>query len=88
MPLDPEVDLSLLASKTEGYSGADIAALCREAAMEALRKGADRISSVDFSSAMEKVPPSVTPDMEKWYLSFARQLKRVTAKIAPPPHIA
>ncbi|BCS90602.1 MAG: AAA family ATPase Cdc48 [Candidatus Micrarchaeota archaeon] len=38
MPLDKDVDLDLLADRTHGYTGADIAALCREAAMNALRK--------------------------------------------------
>jgi transitional endoplasmic reticulum ATPase len=38
MPLEEDVDLSKLANITHGYSGADIAALCKEAAMRSLRK--------------------------------------------------
>jgi transitional endoplasmic reticulum ATPase len=38
MPLDKDVDLETIANVTHGYSGADMAALCKEAAMRALRK--------------------------------------------------
>ncbi len=38
MPLDKSVDLKEIAEKTHGYVGADLAALCREAAMAALRR--------------------------------------------------
>lgn len=38
MPLTKDVNLQLLAEKTHGYVGADLAALCREAAMAALRR--------------------------------------------------
>jgi len=38
MPLAEDVDLKELAKRTEGYTGADIAAVCREAAMSAMRR--------------------------------------------------
>jgi transitional endoplasmic reticulum ATPase len=38
MPLEETVDLETLANITHGYSGADISALCKEAAMRALRR--------------------------------------------------
>jgi len=38
MPLAEDVQLTILANITHGFSGADIAALCREAAMKALRR--------------------------------------------------
>jgi transitional endoplasmic reticulum ATPase len=38
MPLDDSVDLKRLADRTHGYAGADISALCKEAAMAALRR--------------------------------------------------
>ncbi len=38
MPLTNDVDLEKIAEKTHGYVGADLAALCREAAMSALRR--------------------------------------------------
>jgi transitional endoplasmic reticulum ATPase len=36
MPLASDVDLKVLAERMHGYTGADLAALCREAAMKAL----------------------------------------------------
>ena len=47
MPLDKDVDLDLIAGKTHGYVGADLAALCREAAMAALRRALPDINSED-----------------------------------------
>jgi len=38
MPLSPEVDLESLAARTHGFVGADLEALCREAAMRCLRR--------------------------------------------------
>ncbi|KAL0478798.1 cell division cycle protein 48 [Acrasis kona] len=38
IPLDPHVDLNVVAEQTQGMTGADLAFLCREAAMEALRQ--------------------------------------------------
>lgn len=43
MPLEDDVDLGHLASITHGFVGADLEALCREAAMVCLRKLLDRI---------------------------------------------
>ncbi|PAA52126.1 hypothetical protein BOX15_Mlig027903g2, partial [Macrostomum lignano] len=38
VPLDDDVDLSAIAAKLEGYSGSDIASVCRDASMESMRK--------------------------------------------------
>jgi transitional endoplasmic reticulum ATPase len=38
MPIDDDVDMNKLAETTHGFVGADLAALCREAAMNALRR--------------------------------------------------
>jgi len=46
MPLAPDVDLDELANITHGYVGADLAALCRESAMHALRTV---LSEIDFT---------------------------------------
>ncbi len=54
-PLGPDVSLSDLARATPGFSGADLANLCNEAALIAVRRGADALSQRDFSMAMDKV---------------------------------
>jgi transitional endoplasmic reticulum ATPase len=44
MPLSPDVDIQDLARRTYGFVGADLAALTREAAMEAVRRIMPRIN--------------------------------------------
>jgi len=62
MPLAKDVDLDKLAEVTEGYVGADIEALCREAALLALRKdkNAKEVKKKHFDEAMKKVKASVS----------------------------
>ena len=59
MPLADDVDLKKLAKNTDGYVGADIEAVCREAAMLALRDDLEttEISNKYFKEASEKVKP-------------------------------
>ena len=59
MPLAKDVDLKKLAKQTDGYVGADIESVCREAAMLTLRDNleADKIPNKYFKEAIEKVKP-------------------------------
>ncbi|PFH54783.1 hypothetical protein AMATHDRAFT_318 [Amanita thiersii Skay4041] len=52
---DPDALAQKLAVLTPGFSGADIANVCNEAALHAARKGADYVESVDFDTAIERV---------------------------------
>ncbi len=54
-PLAPDVSLEDLARGTPGFSGANLANLCNEAALIAVRRGADAIAARDFSAAMDKI---------------------------------
>jgi len=85
MPLAKDVDLKNLASLTKSYSGADIEGVCREAALSALRKDikSKEVALSDFQKAMEKVGPSILPDMETWYKGFMRQVRRVSKPTTP-----
>jgi len=85
MPLTKNVDLSQLVDMTKNYSGADIQALCREAAMQALRRNvnAKEVSLTDFQEALKMTGPSITPDMEKWYKSFIQQVRQVQKPATP-----
>lgn len=60
MPLR-DVDLGSIASMTDGYVGADLEALCREAGLNAYREdhGAEYVENRHFMKALEDVPPSV-----------------------------
>jgi transitional endoplasmic reticulum ATPase len=79
MPLAKDVDIAHLANTSKSYSGADIDALCREAAMHALRRDvtSKEVTLADFQKAMEKIGPSILPDMETWYKGFMKQVRRV-----------
>ena len=85
MPLAKDVGLPQLAALAKSYSGADIEALCREAAMHALRRNvnAKEVAMTDFQEAMKTIGPSVLPDMEKWYKSFMQQVRQVQKPATP-----
>jgi len=85
MPLTKDVDITELSRSTKSYSGADIEALCREAAMNALRRDvkSKEVAFSDFQKAMEKIGPSILPDMETWYKSFMKQVRRVQKPTTP-----
>ena len=76
MPLKG-VDLKAIAKETDGYSGADLEALAREAGLNALRKDfkAKIITKKDFDEAIIRVRPSVTPELVKFYKKLDERLK-------------
>ncbi|MEM0021109.1 MAG: CDC48 family AAA ATPase [Fervidicoccaceae archaeon] len=80
VPLAQNVDLEKLAEMTEGYTGADLEALVREAVMLALREKleARAIDMKYFLKAMEQVQPSLTKEDIEKYERLAKQLKRLT----------
>lgn len=69
MPLAKDVNLDIIAEKTPNYVGADVEALCREAAVLALRKdmNAKQITMKNFNEALKKVRASITPEDIKTY---------------------
>ena len=78
MPLDSSVDISKLAEMTEGFSGADIEGLCREAAMAAVRDEwkAKPVEMVHFQEALFEIRPSISPDIVKGFQSMADKVLR------------
>ncbi|MFD1569421.1 CDC48 family AAA ATPase [Halorubrum laminariae] len=89
-PLADDVDLDALARKTEGYVGADIEAVAREASMNASREfigsvsreevgesvGNVRVTMQHFEDALSEVNPSVTPETRERYEEIEKQFKR------------
>jgi transitional endoplasmic reticulum ATPase len=75
MPLAEDVDLSKLAKELDGFTGADIEALSREAAMIALRENmeAKEVKKRHFDEAMNKVKPSVTKQSIETYKKVESQ---------------
>ncbi|MEM5831287.1 MAG: AAA family ATPase, partial [Candidatus Aenigmatarchaeota archaeon] len=84
MPLDKDVDLEKIAEKTENYSGADLEAICKEAAILALREAIEKkiepekmlVKAIHFEKALEIVKPSISKEMIEFYKKFEERLKR------------
>ena len=55
LKLDESVDLDLLARQTPGFSGADIANVCNEAALIAARHGKNAVGKQDFLDAVDRI---------------------------------
>ena len=66
MPLG-KFKLSDLASQLSNYTGADIEAVCREAALIAMRANRKTVSKKHFEQAIERVRPTVTDEMMQYY---------------------
>jgi len=74
MPVAKGVDVSEFAKKTDGYTGADIENVCREAGMAAIRRGinVDKVEGKDFEEALVTVKPSVTKSYVEKIKKFAK----------------
>ena len=79
MPLSKDVDLDEISVATQSYSGADLASLCREAAVEAMQNSSKEISSKDFAAGLKRVRPSITKEVETWY----EKIKEGASSIIP-----
>jgi len=75
MPLNKDVKIKELAKETDGFTGADIEALAREAAMIALRENMEskEVKKKHFESALKKVKPSVTKQSIEIYKKIEDQ---------------
>ncbi|MCS6767623.1 MAG: CDC48 family AAA ATPase [Candidatus Nitrosocaldus sp.] len=75
MPIQGDgVNLEEMAERTNGYTGADLNALCREAAINAMMSGRRSIDGRDFEHALKQVRPSITPQIEGWYNSISKSV--------------
>jgi transitional endoplasmic reticulum ATPase len=72
MPLAPDVNLDDLARRTYGFVGADLAALCREAALEAVRRIMPRINLAE-----QVIPTEILDALSVELADFDNALKRV-----------
>jgi transitional endoplasmic reticulum ATPase len=80
MPLTNDVKLKEIAVATQNYSGADLAALCREAAVHAMQNNSNKITSADFASGLKKVKPSITKEVDQWYNTLKESISNVVPK--------
>ncbi|MDS0299280.1 CDC48 family AAA ATPase [Halogeometricum sp. S1BR25-6] len=101
-PLADDVDLDKLARKTEGYVGADIEAVCREASMAASREfirsvsreevtesiGNVRVTMDHFETALDEVPPSVTEETRRRYEEIEERFQKSDVEREPEGEVS
>jgi cell division protease FtsH len=75
IPLAENVDLMTIAKATPGFSGADLANLCNEAAIYAARRNGDRVTMYDFEMAKDKLMMG----LERRTMVMSDQEKKMTA---------
>ena len=75
LKLADDFDLDLIAKNTPGFSGADIANVCNEAALTAARRGKSDIDNKDFSDAVDRVVGGI----ERKKTIMSPEEKRLTA---------
>ena len=74
MPLAKDVDIEKMVKRTEGYVGADIEGICRQAGLNALRKNIKSkiVKQKDFDKALETVRSSV----DKYTIDYFSKLEK------------
>ncbi len=79
MPISADVNLKEIALATQNYSGADLAALCREAAVEAMQNNSTKITSNNFALGLKRIKPSISKEVETWY----NKIKEGVSNVVP-----
>jgi len=77
MPLAEDVSLERIANLTDGYSGADIENLCREAGMEAIREKMDDLDQIEFrhfEKALSKIKSTLPIEIIEKYEKMAKKI--------------
>jgi len=80
MPLSGDVNLQEISVSTQNYTGADLVALCREAGVSAMQNNAAKITSANFAAALKKIRPSITKEVDQWYLAIKETISNVVPK--------
>jgi cell division protease FtsH len=88
VPLDQDIDLGNLASRTVGFSGADIRNLVNEAALLAGRKNKNRVQAEDFDQARDKIllgaeREDMIDEEEKRMIAYHEAGHALVAKLLP-----
>ena len=73
MPLG-KFNLESLADKMQNFTGADVEAVCREAALIAMRAEKKSVSKKHFEEAIGRVRPTITPEMMEYYSKLEARL--------------
>jgi transitional endoplasmic reticulum ATPase len=73
MPLS-KFSMKDILSGLDGFTGADIEAVCREAALICMRANKKKITKTHFEEAINRVRPTVTPEMLDYYQKMETRL--------------
>ncbi|MGC9075707.1 MAG: CDC48 family AAA ATPase [Conexivisphaera sp.] len=87
VPLAEEVDLGEIARRMEGYTGADLKALVREAALNAISEGRSSVKHQDFERAQQFVRPTVTKEMLEYFSKLEQKLNSRIYSEARQPYL-
>jgi transitional endoplasmic reticulum ATPase len=77
MPLADDISLKHFAQITEGYSGADLENLCREAGMQAIREKLEKfekVENVHFEFALSKIKSTLPTEIIQRYETLAKEI--------------
>ncbi|MFX0078025.1 MAG: CDC48 family AAA ATPase [Candidatus Hermodarchaeota archaeon] len=85
MPITKDVKIDELVRLSENFAGSDIAACCREAALAALEESMEskKVTRKHFLKAIDEINPTITPEMEKAYLSWGKQAGQTRPSTSP-----
>ena len=85
MPLAADVDLSVVAGRTDRFTGADLEDVVRRAGLNALRRSlkSAEVWMVDFEEALKDSRASVTPELERDYAAMKARLKQDATALQP-----
>lgn len=87
--IDPSADMKIMARRTPGFSGADLANMVNEAALLAARRNKTKVEMVEFEEAIERVVAGperksrVINDKEKKIVAFHESGHALLAKMIP-----
>ena len=85
MPLAADVDLNVVAKRTERFTGADLEDVVRRAGLVTLRRtaGATQVDMAAFEEALTDSRASVTPETERDYEAMKDRLKQDATSVQP-----
>src|SRR4051812_661741 len=88
IPLAPDVDLAVLARRTGGFAGADLANLANEAALLAARAGRQTVGTAEFEEGLDKIllgtrQPALTDARERRVVAYHEGGHALVALLTP-----
>ena len=77
--------ISSIAERTEGYVGADLEGLCREAGIFAMRERVNAVTRQHFEQGLEKIHPTMNERLRESYSRIRQHFKGGLPREAQPP---